>query len=84
MPRAVLLSTLVLLLAACSATDTPPPVQSLTSQCSLPRPQVCTMEYDPVCAAVAGGTQREYSSPCNACAHDLVISYVKGACPTSE
>lgn len=83
MPRAMLLTTLVLL-AACSA-NTPAPVQSLTTnQCSEPRPQVCTLEYNPVCGELAGGTRTEYSSPCNACAHDAVIRYIPGKCPGNE
>ncbi|WP_116367224.1 hypothetical protein [Parahaliea mediterranea] len=82
MPRAALLS-LTLLFAACSAAPPPPPTapaDSLTGQCSEPRPQVCTMEYDPVCGELRGGGRTDYSSPCNACAHDEVVSYLKGAC----
>ena len=82
MPRALLLSTL-LLLAACSASSPPAPIQSLTSQCSEPRPQVCTMEYDPVCGELATGGREDYSSPCNACAHDEVRSFERGTCDAS-
>ncbi len=81
MPRAVLLTSL-LLLGACSANSPPPaPVQSLSTRCSEPRPLVCTMEYDPVCAQIASGGSETYSSSCNACADDNVSGYLRGACP---
>jgi len=79
MPRALLL-TLLALLGACGASNPPAPVQTLTTQCSQPRPQVCTMEYDPVCGELSGGGREDYSSPCNACAHDAVAAYRPGGC----
>lgn len=81
MPRALLLPPLALL-AACSASNPPAPVQDLTNNpCNEPRPQVCTMEYNPVCADLVAGGQREYASPCNACADDAVSGFLEGACP---
>ena len=68
----------LLLLAGCSS---PPPSSSLVTRCPEMRPQVCTMEYAPVCANLAGGGTREYSSACNACADDVVAAYVPGPCP---
>ncbi|GAB3274878.1 hypothetical protein [Parahaliea aestuarii] len=82
MLRAALLP-LLLFFAACSAAPPPPPaapVDDLAGRCSEPRPQVCTMEYDPVCGELQSGSRSDYSSPCNACAHDEVVSYLKGAC----
>jgi hypothetical protein len=71
------------LLSACNGTAT-----SHTSlegvQCVDPRPQVCTMEYNPVCAVVSDGTSKQYSSPCNACADDAAKSYLPGACLVEE
>ena len=66
------------LLAGCSS---PPPPQSPLTRCPDVRPQVCTMEYAPVCAQLAGGGTREYSSGCNACADDAVAAYATGPCP---
>ena len=66
-----------LLLAGCPLLqegDVPP------TQCEGERPQVCTMEYNPVCATTASG-QKTYSSPCNACADDKVSAHQQGACP---
>lgn len=64
----------LLLMSACATTP-----EGVT--CEAPRPQVCTMEYNPVCAQRSDGTQARYSSPCNACADDNVGSYIPGACP---
>ena len=69
---------MLLLLAACASQQ---PAPSLITQCADPRPQVCTMEYAPVCAALNAGGSREYSSACNACADDAVTGYADGACP---
>ncbi len=68
----------LLLLAGCVS---PPSPSSLVSQCSDPRPQVCTMEYAPVCARLVRGGERQYSSGCNACADDAVAAYLSGPCP---
>lgn len=63
------------MLAACaSAPD--------DSVCTEPRPQVCTMQYQPACGLLASGEYKTYSSPCNACADDQVVSRELGACPT--
>lgn len=70
---------LLLLLGACAGRDTVPLVE-----CTSPRPQVCTMEYAPVCAQLAGAQQQEYSSACNACADDAVSGYVSGVCPDAK
>lgn len=71
----------VLALGACA---TPPVQQPATSspltQCSEPRPQVCTMEYAPACARLISGGNREYASACNACADDAVAAYRPGPC----
>ncbi|MAT91342.1 MAG: hypothetical protein CME59_01945 [Halioglobus sp.] len=65
---------LVLTLVACASGP-------VTSACPEPRPQVCTMEYNPTCAVLADGRQQEYASPCNACADDQVAQVLTGPCP---
>ncbi|EEB79419.1 hypothetical protein GPB2148_2349 [marine gamma proteobacterium HTCC2148] len=57
------------------------PTATLVTQCAEPRPQVCTMEYAPVCADLTSGGKKQYSSGCNACAHDSVSGYLNGECP---
>jgi cytochrome c5 len=69
---------LVVVLSACATRPETPP---LVVQCGVERPQVCTMEYDPVCAERVSGGRETYSSPCNACADDTVTGYLRGACP---
>lgn len=48
--------------------------------CREPRPEVCTMDYRPVCAHSKSGDYRTYSNACGACADAEVIAYVRGAC----
>jgi len=50
------------------------------NQCTDPRPQVCTMQYQPTCGVLKSGERKTYSSPCNACADDQVVSREIGAC----
>src|SRR6478735_8096386 len=94
---------LIALLAACSqapvASQPPPPASDppVTTKnepvmCKEPRPEVCTMIYQPVCATRDTGVrcirapcpseeQVTKSSGCNACSDEKVISYVEGECP---
>ncbi len=76
MRPAFLLAALLLIGACANGPETP-----LVVQCETPRPQVCTMEYDPVCAQLVAGGETTYASPCNACADDAVSAYRRGACP---
>ena len=48
--------------------------------CKTPRPEVCTMEYDPVCGERADNSQKTYSNGCRACSDQDVIRYRKGEC----
>ena len=48
--------------------------------CTEPRPMVCTMEYRPVCASLAVGSEKTYPSGCNACADIAVSSWRDGPC----
>ena len=55
-------------------------VEQMTA-CTEPRPQMCTMDYRPVCAVLESGERREYSNGCSACSDPAVTGYVEGACP---
>jgi hypothetical protein len=68
---------LALLLAGCIQQQPP----ATPPRCAEPRPQVCTMEYAPVCGELIAGGERQYSSACNACADDTVAGYRSGLCP---
>ena len=48
--------------------------------CTDPRPQVCTMDYLPVCAERKDGSLKTYSNGCTSCSDPEVIGYVEGAC----
>ena len=46
--------------------------------CTEPRPQVCTMQYDPVCGRIGEGDGAEwktYASDCSACGDPEVSAY---------
>ena len=76
--RGLVLTATIVMLVACTGNS---PVPNPVTHCSEPRPQVCTMEYNPVCATLKDGATRQYASPCNACAHDTVASYLADVCP---
>ena len=48
--------------------------------CEEPRPQICTREYDPVCATLEDGSTKTGSTGCTSCSDPAVVGYVKGAC----
>ncbi len=48
--------------------------------CSNPRPEVCTQQYDPVCARHQNGVFQNYSNSCMACSQPEVQAYRAGAC----
>ena len=82
--RTLILLAATILLGACSNNSVPDSAASMGTQCADPRPQVCTMEYNPACATLVAGGTKEYASGCNACADDAVSSYVPGSCPVAE
>ena len=75
------IAVVLVALLALSGCSSPPPETSLSQPsqpqpaCPEPRPQVCTMEFNPVCGELLAGGYREYSSPCNACADDAVVDF---------
>lgn len=59
--------------------------------CNNPRPEICTREYNPVCATKKTGVvcvttpcpsteEKTYATGCTACADPMVIKYKKGQC----
>jgi hypothetical protein len=69
------------LLSASCASGTQKGVGSMAEQvCEEPRPQVCTMEYNPVCARLDDGSQQTYSNGCGACADARVVAWREQAC----
>ncbi len=48
--------------------------------CESPRPQVCTMDYAPVCGLRSDQTTKTYSNGCSACSDPEVTGFLQGAC----
>jgi hypothetical protein len=44
------------------------------------RPEVCTMDYQPVCAQLRDSGFKPYSNGCTACSDQNVTAYSDGAC----
>ncbi|MGI9227211.1 MAG: hypothetical protein ACR2PU_00310 [Gammaproteobacteria bacterium] len=61
--------------------DTSSDNETLDTMCSEPRPEVCTMEHDPVCGYKSDGTSKTYSNGCSACTEIEIIGYKNGECP---
>jgi hypothetical protein len=68
------------------------PTHSRPIDCPAKRPEICTQQYQPVCATVDTGVRcikapcpseqwKEYSNWCVACTDAKVRSYVEGPCP---
>lgn len=57
-----------------------PTQKSETIVCKDPRPQMCTMDYRPVCGTKSDGTQETYSNGCGACSDPEVVEYLAGEC----
>ena len=60
-------------------------------ECKIPRPEVCTFQYQPVCASKDTGVRCfkapcpatemiTYGSACSACADERVFGYIDGEC----
>ncbi len=48
--------------------------------CEEPRPQICTREYNPVCATLQDGSTITGSTGCTSCSDPKVVGYKMGAC----
>ncbi|MDX2505383.1 MAG: hypothetical protein QNL62_13030 [Gammaproteobacteria bacterium] len=82
----LLLFITLLALASCFANETEADKteQKNVTECTEPRPVVCTMDYTPVCALNKDGVLKTYSNGCGACSNPDVVSYVPLACPDNN
>jgi hypothetical protein len=90
--KLIFMTLLLTVLAGCShAADEPPRQALLTTECTDPRPQMCTMDYRPVCAQRDTGIRcvttpcpssewKTYSNGCSACSDPNVSGYRGGSC----
>lgn len=82
-PNATILLLAAGLLSGCASDPTSTQLRDLTS-CPDERPQMCTREYNPVCAQLTDNTIRTYATGCTACADASVIGWVAGECPSPD
>ena len=50
------------------------------AKCPEERPEMCTMQYDPVCAKLIDNTLQTFSNSCSACADKQSVAYLQGEC----
>ncbi len=86
---------LLFIATACAKSEiekVPPPTTNPTpstdlagyTECKDPRPEICTMEYMPVCAYGSNGTNYTAGNKCSACGDKGITGYVENACPGDE
>jgi len=79
--------TTILILSAISFGCSSAKVKDDLTVCTEPRPEICTMDYTPVCGLqrVSGTEQwKTYSNACSACTDSTVVGYRKDACEVEE
>ncbi len=83
--KAMLLIFMSALVSACASYDkkTAAPSISKLTVCNEPRPQLCTREYNPVCATYKDGSKKTGATGCTACSDTDVVGYVMAACATA-
>ena len=69
----------IVCLTSCASTGGEP--RSLMTECKDPRPQICTMIYDPVCGRDKNGIRKTQASSCSACSEVDVLGFEEGECP---
>jgi hypothetical protein len=80
--RNVFIAAICLTLGACASAGSDQSIAAAGATiCEDPRPQVCTMDYTPVCATLQDGSVKTYPNGCGACADANVKSWVADACP---
>ncbi len=97
LPQLFRLIALTVSITACASlnTATKGTIKPELKHCPEQRPQVCTMDYRPVCATrdtsircvtapCPSTEQKTYSNSCSACADVKVSDYVPDECPASS
>lgn len=49
--------------------------------CTDPRPQICTLDYNPVCGVSAEGRVETFGNACMACGDSSISGFSAGECP---
>jgi len=76
--QSITIMTLCLLLSACQSTAIK---QDLQTNCPDLRPQMCTMDFKPVCGVFSEGTTKTFSNACTACSDKNILGFQEGKCP---
>ena len=64
------------LIGACQ--NQPAQYNEIDNLCADPRPQMCTMNYLPVCGVLEDNSQKTYSNACSACSDGNVVGSQRG------
>jgi hypothetical protein len=80
MVRSIFVVIAVLLLSACTLNKVSQELQAGSAPCNESRPEMCTMDYNPVCGSLPDGLFKTYSNACTACTDPNVNSYYPGEC----
>ena len=78
--------TLGFTLMACQSTEQEEQAvnEVALTTCPETRPQICTMEYMPVCGSKSDASTKIYGNACGACGDVEVTGYVAGACEADD
>ena len=80
----LLILVLLLIVYACTSLDKTLEDSTLTL-CLDPRPEVCTMDFRPVCGLRADNSViRTFSNACMACSELETMAYIDGECDKEE
>ena len=55
-------------------------LEVVMEMCMDPRPQICTMEFVPVCGVRDGGEKESFPNGCGACSNQGIVGYLPGEC----
>ena len=82
MNRSILSKSIItiLFISACGPTQQPHTVKMDAIKCPELRPEMCTMDYNPVCGYLSDGTFKTYANGCSACSEPKVSTYTQGEC----
>lgn len=71
-----------LMISACATVDEGNITSSASAKtaCQDPRPEMCTREYNPVCATYKNDSKKTAATGCTACSDSEVTGYIAGAC----
>lgn len=82
--QSLILILVGLMLASCATSPENTALELPTHQCQEPRPEVCTMEYKPVCGLNQAKEKFDFSNACSACSDHQIMRWFEGQCDTVE